>query len=286
VNEDIDSQSFWNSFVRNIAAETGLPVMQQYETRDKAVAELVLPRMVEILPALKDENLRSAVYHHFLTPHAYRYIEQVIQWWSIETDYLGVDCLSQALRVLTKGRDANQVWALCRNREPFPYALAARLASFPEVGQEIKDFIVQKLCAGNIRVTELPFVCDIDDPRVVEWFRGQLNSPIRDVRETAKRAVRRGERLPSGVQFEEPDRSKAIFSAEVDLEELAFTLKEVGKTFEFDLPKALKRPAFLSGVVVDRWLSTAAKTNDDRSIRIFLRLEDVDAVEIVVTASL
>jgi len=88
--------------------------------------------------------------------------------------------------------------------------------------------------------------------------------------------------LPSGVELSKapPDRARELFSTEVDLDSLITTLSKLHLDMDIEIPQSLGNLGFLSSIETNRWL----KIGPTKSNFIWLRLEDVDTVELVITA--
>lgn len=72
-------------------------------------------------------------------------------------------------------------------------------------------------------------------------------------------------------------------SAEVNLWEAPEFLGTAAQKLSVVLPKPLSDLEFLESAPLDRWLATAAYTVTGSPVTVWLRLEDVDAVELVFT---
>ena len=260
----------------------GIPI------RDPEVAEQVLPVLAEWVKQLDDGFLRRDVYACFFTPHAYHHLDRLISWWQSEPFPMASECLTQILASLARPCDGKRLWALTKDLPPqaFFCLLWAKLAKFPEVEREVKDRLVAIMQGPNPEIGDLQHIAVVEDPRIRQWFEQQTNSKNRVLKTIAKRVVARGKRLPRAVTHSAvpPERSMEIFSAEVDLSELAQTLKSAEKELGLRFPPAVRGGRFLSAVPVDQWLVAFVNTPDPHVVRLWLRLEDVDCVEIVVTS--
>jgi hypothetical protein len=275
----------------DIRARTGLSfvILEGIDTRQEAIATAVLPILVEWFPKLPARNYRHAIYHRMITPYAYPYLDKLISWWETEQYDEARACLTQALAELARPADAERLWKLCQTHAPFPfqYMLMAKLARFPSTEREVKAALVAALENASLRPGDLQFISQVSDPRIRQWFQGQVDSPNRYVRIIAKRAVKRGRRLPSGVELAggPPDRRLEIFSTEVDLHDVAPLLRQIAEEFDLKMPGTVRKPAFLSSVDIDQWLVAHVATRQGQPASIWLRLEDIDTVEVVVTGS-
>lgn len=205
--------------------------------------------------------------------------------------------------------------------KPGHYALLAKLATFPAVEREVKDRLVEalehlkvqmprrfddKLIAElgpltpeerkaklqllfheaeedeSLTVGDVQHISQVNDPRIRKWFEGQVNSPNPGLRLVARRAVKRGKRLPRGVWYADhlPDRRAEIFSTEVDLEELRPFLAQLAKEIGLEIPAPVRTGRFLDRIDVDRWVVAPTQTTQGEPAELWFRLEDVDVVEI------
>jgi len=111
-----DSLSLNNIIVAEVQKRTGLvfPWIDSMNTRDRSVANAVLPILKEWVPVVEATNIRHALFARFHTPHAYPHMDSIVGWWESEKDALCESCLVQVLAVLARPRDAERLWSLCK----------------------------------------------------------------------------------------------------------------------------------------------------------------------------
>lgn len=255
-------------------------------TRDKEVARAVLPVLVPWVDTVDVPNIRLGIYFCFRTPHAYPFIDKLIDWWEKETDFLCLNMLGVILSKVLKEREAERVWRSCRQDEHRrrDFMLLAKLATFPSVAAEVKEELVHSLDESQ-PIGNLEVISKVDDPRIREWFISRVHSTNTDLRNVARRVIARGKKLPREVQLPvaPPDRSAEIYSTEIDLEELGATLKQFERELGVRIPRGLQSIGFLASLEVDRWIMVPTRSNAEEPLEIWLRLEDIDTVEVVLT---
>lgn len=258
------------------------------DTRIRDIANAVLPILMQWPAKLTEENLRHAIYARFHTPHARKFINQVISWWSTEEYEIAVASLTQTVALLATADDATGLWELYRSRpiRPFHYLLLAKLASTPSpVASEVRNVLIQDLREKQLTPGDLQEISQVDDARITKWFEGQLSSSNSYVRQIAKKKLSKKRKLPRGIRLssEEPDRAHEVFSAEVDLLDLASALDQIQKQFCLTVPKHIRNARFLFSLEVGQWAAITILAAE-QSFDLWFRVEDVDALEIVVTA--
>ncbi len=192
------------------------------DSRDKRIAESVLPVLCNIASTVKAPNIRDAIYGRFHTPHAYRFLDDLIAWWQCETYEMALGTLTQDLALLAKPADGLRLWTLCKRlpQRPFHFMLLGKLASFPSVENEVKDSLVRSLREDtSLTVGDLGNIAEVNDPRIRQWFAAQVDSKNRFLKALARRVVAKGKKLPKGVEVSlaPPDRARELFSTEVEL---------------------------------------------------------------------
>lgn len=273
----------------DVKAKTGFSFVHLggIPTTEKAVADVVLPVLAKWVKTLGAQNLRHAIYACFGTPHAYGYLEQLVEWWKTETYDLAVDCLTQNLSTLARPTDAELIWKLSVNLplKHGKYILWSRLASFPSVGRQVKDRLVADLEDPNLQLGAVQRISTVDDPRIRKWFAARVDSPNPKLRNIARRVVARGKKLPRGVFFSDtpPDRTDEMFSTEVDLAALPSIVKQWERDLTVKLPAAVRSGRFALGVSPGQWILVPALDREGVTRQFWFRLEDVDVVEFVVT---
>jgi hypothetical protein len=275
----------------DVKAKTGLSfrLLGGIDTRDRRIAEAVLPVLANWVPKVRDNNHRHALYACFHSPHAYAHMDQLIDWWQNERFSLALSSLTQTLTDLAKPQDAERLWRLCQQfpSRPFRFHLLAKLATLPSrTRAEVRDSLVMVLQDGaSLTLSDLSDISKVDDPRIRSWFQGQLNSANKHLRQLAKRVVDRRKRLPKGLAHSAvpPDKSIELFSTEVDLEASSSLLRQIGSDLGLKMPPWIQDLGFLSAATIDHWLTTSIPTKQGTIASLWFRLEDTDTVEIVVT---
>jgi len=255
---------------------------------NKAVADAVLPVLAEWPGKLTNhDNYRRGIYHCFLTPHAYPFLDRIVSWWTTEQHELNLAWLTQTLALILRCSDAERIWKLCRElpRRQFHYMLLSKLATCPEVEHEVKEALIRGLETEKLEAGNLSYIAQVNDPRIRRWFEGQLDAPDRNIRLVAKRVVAKGKKWPKGVEYsaQSPDRNKEMFSTEVGLEDLRQLFAQLAKGFGLKAPAAIKTGVFLASAELNRWIIVHTSSAAGVSPDLWFRLEDVDTVEVVLT---
>ncbi len=212
-------------------------------TLEKAVADAVLPILTEWPSKLTDrDNYRGGVYHRFLTPHAYPFLDQIVSWWTSEQQEINLGLLTQTLALIVRCSDAERIWKLCGElpRRQFHYMLLSKLATCPEVGHEVKDALIVGLETEKLEAGNLSYIAQVNDPRIRRWFEGQVDSPDPNIRLVAKRVAAKSKKWPKGAEYagQPPDRSEEIFSTEVGLEDLRHLFARLAKGIRPQSPRS------------------------------------------------
>jgi hypothetical protein len=139
--------------------------------------------------------------------------------------------------------------------------------------------------SGNHRPFELRDVADVDDPLVLQWFKDHAMSPDKDLRKLAQQVIGRKGKLPSHVRYsaEGPDRRLEMFSTEVDLDALPELLRNLSERFHCNPPIQAKRFLFVGRIGLDKWVVVDPPLKAVPNLNAWLRLEDFDTVEVVLT---
>jgi hypothetical protein len=257
-------------------------------TRERHVAEAVLPVLREWVPVVSEDEYRGAMIQRFLTPHAHRYMDELIDWWQSERNPLNSTALTQIIASLAQPEDAERLWHLCRASPPKPlqYLLLAKLAKFPAVAREVKDTLVAALRNTRLTIGELQYISKVRDPRIRDWFELQLDSSNAYVSKLARNVVECWKTLPEAVAPAAipPDRRAEIYSTEVELEEVPQLLQQLRKELGLKIPAGIRKPTFLEALEPDRWALISSVTVNSKPANLWFRMEDLDTVEIVLTS--
>ncbi len=258
-------------------------------TRNREMAELVLPVLRDWVPLVTESSLRGGIFHQFVTPHAHPFIDSLIQWWLGEPDRLNVVFLTHALATVAKPEDGERLWQLCKEQPPESrnYMLLAKLATLPSVERDVKALLAEALERSTLKLGDLQHIADVDDPRIRRWFEERTTSPDRRLRQLARKVVERGKKLPRGVVLaaSPPDRTAELFSTEADLEHVPRLLRQLSEDLRLRIPSGIRNAAFLSRLELDRWAVVSEVTANGAPANLWFRMEDVDAVEVVVTTN-
>ena len=253
-----------------------------------AVANVVLPILADWPAKLTDhDNYRGAIYHLFLTPHAYPFLDHLLSWWTSEPHHLNLGLLTQTLVLIMRCSDSERIWKLCKElpRRQFHYMLLSKLATCAEVERDVKDALIQGLQTEKLEAGNLSYIAQVNDPRIRRWFEGQLDSPDPNIRLVAKRVVAKSKKWPKGVEYagHPPDRSEEMFSTEVGLEDLRQLFAQLAKGFGLKVPVAIKTGMFLASAELNRWIIVHASNAAGHPADLWFRLEDIDTVEVVLS---
>src|SRR5687767_8533197 len=113
--ETAERLALWSKILEEIRDKTSLSFKYiEFDTKNEAIAQTILPILASHISGIPDENLRRAIYAKFLTPFAYPYFNSILKWLKREdsessNSRLNIDCLSQAIEMLVKPHDAKQV---------------------------------------------------------------------------------------------------------------------------------------------------------------------------------
>lgn len=278
-----------NEILRDIRDKTGLTFRKLggIDTRDKMIADAVLPVLARWVERLSDVPHRRGIYSRFNTPHAYPHLEEIIGWWTKEPDAIAAGFLTVSLASLIKRGGAERIWKLCQELPPhqFHFMLLSKLANCAAVERQVKDALVDALHTNTLRAGDLSYIAEVKDTRIRRWFAGQVLNADPNIRAVARRVVARGRALPKGVRYAEsgPARSVELFSTEANLEDVKPLVKKIAGQFNLRLPAVVNSGMFLSAAEMNRWLVAELYTTDENLVSLWFRLEDVDAVEIVLT---
>lgn len=270
----------------DIQARTGRS-FPRIEAIDTSVAGVraVLPILADWVDLINEENIRAAIYTRFHTPHANRYVGQMLLWARREVSWRGRDALVQGLVVAVRSKDGPQVWRELSlgPLSDFDAMLMAKLSTFPSVAREVKDYVLGMLESGKARISDLQYIADVEDPRILDWFIRRSDSPDSRLRRIAERVVSKGKRLPRGCSYAEsgPNFVKELFSAEVNTSEVNRIFAEIAEKFKVKIPKNVRESSIWARAEVDRWIKVHIDSANVPSPTLWIRLEDVDVAQIV-----
>lgn len=249
---------------------------------------VLLPILATWVDHIAEPNWRGFVYQIVSMAGSPRGLfEDVVRWWKTETDQLSRNHLTIILACMLRDSDGERIWQLCKNEPPGTTRapIWARLAKSPTVRGEVLDAIVSALRSGRFDYWELHEYVKLADPRIVVWFKQHENSENRALRELAKKAARKIPPPPEWLRPVDarPDRTAEVHSREADLSKLDSVLRSIGKKLGVAAPKLGKAKAFLSNAGESQWFMGNFGQVEDRSYLLWLRAEDTDIAEIVIT---
>lgn len=284
-----ENSALENTILEDIEHQVGhrFQHISSIDSRNAQIAGVVLPIVRRWVPILEQPDFRHAIYALFHTPFASSYVNDLMEWWQKETYELALGTLTACLALVAKPADAARLWKLCQElpRRPLHYMLLAKLATFPATECEVKEALVKALQEdSSLTVADLEFISKVNDPRIRQWFEGQVDSVNRHIRVIAQRVVARGKKLPKEVEAvvaAEPDRRQELFSTEVDVEEAGALLRNLAKEFGLKVPAAVRRLSFLASLNVDQWVRARVTSSSQDVLSLWFRLEDSDVVEVV-----
>jgi hypothetical protein len=258
------------------------------DTRDKEIAEAVLPVLAEWINKVSDHLYRRALYARFHTPYALPYFDRLVSWWVNEQDEIASGNLTQDLALLIECEDAARIWRFCQDLppKPFHYMLVSKLARCASVALEVKKALVEALNTESLRAADLSYIAQVDDPRIRRWFERRTDSTDPNISLIAKRVIGRRKKLSNSVEYANvaPDRRAELYSTEEDVQNVKCVLEKLAKDFNLKIPAAVKSGAFLSSIGLDRWVAAhISGSSDGKPVTISFRLEDTDTVEIVLS---
>lgn len=265
-----------------IERETGLrfPHLASIATRHRALASAVLPILNDAIDSIQNGNLRGAIYLLFATKHSRPWIDNIIHWWTTEKDPINLSILTTVLSLVVDRKHATAVWNLTKTLPPRlgQYQLLASLSRFDAIAGEVKSHIMKQ--RDSLSLGDINDISRIKDDSIKECCRERKMALM------GLSASMRGDRACAFIiesAARPPDRRFELDSVETDLRLVEI---EVSDLFQ---RRGLLPPS-VSGLAIqmverklDRWFRLKfAKMADGQPV-IWLRLEDVDSIEIVLT---
>jgi hypothetical protein len=248
------------------------------DTQQKSLASAVLPVLVEQAREAGDFGLRAAIYMLFATKHARPWVETIINWWTAEQDPIALSVLTMALSRALDRQHAGQVWGIAKSLpwRPNLYLLLTSLTRFSSIADQVKEFIWVN--RRNLRPGDVVDVSRVKDERIRAWCREQkflrfgLPCP-EDSAQPLRFRLERSSRLPN--------RSSEWHSTEIDLRDLEKTIGEFFRKANLDSPNVTSLIVKVIDLPIDRWFKVRFTDARPGWPTVWLRLEDVDTVEIV-----
>jgi hypothetical protein len=260
-----------------------------YETTDEEVARDVLPILLEWFPRVADRpNFRGAIYQRFSTPHAAPFADVLMDWYLSEGNSMNQGMLAQVLAKAARSEHAVRLWQVCKARPELDcriYLMVA-LSQVPVVAADVKDEMVKILYGDPTPgIGYLQEFAKVRDPRVYRWFQSKLRDPNVRLRSIARRCMRPGSKLPSGLTYarELPDRRLEARSWESNLGDFGKDLRNAAREFNLKVPARILQGQFLETAHLDNWMvTTVAVEGEPKRVALWFRLEDIGTVEIVI----
>jgi hypothetical protein len=210
----------------------------------------------------------------------------MLRWWRSESDPIAKGQLSGLITHFFRESDTQKVWAIVSGERSFygKARLYSRLARSSTVGDEVRRRILIDLNAGDYQVADLNEYARLPYFGIREWFIRQQLSPDKRIRKLAERVAGKSERIPDWLVRSStgPDRRDEVYSCHGDLKDVDKYLQAIGKKLSIVMPKLGKTKQFLAFAGTDCWFVGALSTQDS-IIHVWLRAEDTDAIELVVT---
>jgi hypothetical protein len=259
------------------------------DTSKASTAAAVLPVLADWVDITLESNVRSAIYGRFGTKHANAYIDRMLHWARREEDKLGRNSLIAAISHAILPKDARRVWSQLQGERisELDMMLVAKLSAFPAVAIDVKNHIAALLASGSAGVSDLQYIAKVKDDRVEAWFVSRLESVNASVRKLARRVANSSKEMGGRLTYDPrgPDRHVALFSAEVDADQVGRILEQIKSEYRATMPSQLSSvDDFLSRARLGRWIRCQLAA-ERGVLSAWLRLEDIDIVEIVITPS-
>jgi hypothetical protein len=146
--------------------------------------------------------------------------------------------------------------------------------------------IVQRAIKFNTGLDLLRPAARVKDPRVRQWFAEYLDVKNKDLSALAHSAVGQSiSSLPEGFHFVSgpPDENQEIVSIEIDSNAFATFLDRLWKSRGLKVPPSIKAGKILEVLRSDAWAVADFQTPEDGMVKLWLRLEDYDTIEIWLT---
>ncbi|MFN7172997.1 MAG: hypothetical protein ACK4P3_09480 [Fimbriimonadaceae bacterium] len=278
--------------LEDIKNRTGVnvPSISFLNRLDKVRAAVLLPIIKEWIARCEHFPLRTFLYRCFGTPHAREYLDDLLAWHEIEPLGRSLSEINQALALIVTDENAKKVWEAMKRRPPTPehYVLLAKLAKLPSTEVEVREHLVKSLYENpRLETHDLRYLSSVDDRRITDWFETKIDSPNAELRILAKRIVARRKKQPPDLResLSAPNRSKELFSTEVDIDDLKGLLPRLSMQFGLRLNSSITSGNFAYGASLDTWLVTVTLSERGEALALWFRLEDEQTIEIVLTES-
>lgn len=279
------------SILERIREKTGLAYwwLQGAPTKEKAVADAVLPILAEYLREDCQSGTRCVLYLLFSTRHAQPYFDLLLEHMA-RTDMPRheANLLMVALSSSCSEGQVPDAWKAIQKREPIEdwFLAAVALANRKNAPPEIVATLRKLLDRDDLPAYAFEDIARVKDPKIRDWYRAHLNSPDPQIARIARRVAGRAPRPPKGALYpapSPPDLATERTSFEIDLDEIAQTIREMKSRYGLQPPAWLAKQTGLSFMDLDKWASIPVGSKTGEVFTLWLRLEDYDVVEIVLT---
>ena len=183
-----------------------------------------------------------------------------------------------------------RAWEAIRHRRNNPdwWRVVSFLAKRPTAPESLIDEIVDSLNAGALHPSEIEYMSRIRHRKIVEWFRERQDSKDPALAKLARKVAGKTPAPPEGVTLAggEPSREGEVESCEIDVDKMPNILREYRKAWALQMPRWLSTQKALDFLPVDKWARVDLKSKVGGPYSLWLRLEDVDVVELVLTREL
>lgn len=249
------------------------------ESKRSSIGDVLEVVREELDTGVDEDALRGGLYRCFGLPRARPFLPDILRWWRAETQEDCLDDICHVLRKLATESRARQIWETCQAAASSPgqCSLVVLLAKFPSVRDEVVTKILRDLDAGSLRPYEMRAVSRMRDARIRARLDLAAHSEHKDARRTNRRVAGKFIAATSAVDY-----ARELFSTQIgvaDLDDLRdLALQATGLT----VPAGLLSEKLLRTLPIDRWYH-AASTESGLAAEVWIRLEDVDVLEVVLS---
>jgi hypothetical protein len=270
------------TILSDIASRTGLsfPKLGGIPTKDKVTAKSVLPIISEWVPIVENRNCRHALYALFNTSHSQPYLPRLIEWWADEEDELAAGSLSQTIARWMSDGDGKLIWNKMKERswKAVDVFLIVRLAKIAGIREQVIRRLFEELHNRELSQGEVEILKRIGDPLLSNRLQMIHSSELKVAKPSLPGRPRRSAALKpcSGG----PDRSKELYSTEIDRCEIQAALEQIAERTSIEVDIDLRE---LAAVRRQAWSRADFGAKSSDRLLLWIRSEDLDVVEIVVT---
>ena len=277
-----------NQNLQDIQEKTGysFSALQRIDLNDERIAVPVLSVLATWVSRVPS-HYRSEIYFMLgFTEFGRPWFEDMLRWWQAESWPEGKSQLTRLIIHYMRDEDGVRVLEMCRD-ESFPDRgrLLTRLAKIPELRETAIDLILKDLSSGRYDLEDFKVYAQLDDARVRQYLVSQTASTDPRIRALADRLFVKDRTPPSWITeaAEQPDRTCEIYSSEVDLDDVDRELSKIATSFGLPKRRLGSRRYFLASADRDQWFFGCMGERDGTLAFLWLRAEDEDVVEIIVT---